>query len=72
MATIVPSATMVRRMLPGVVLEAIVIAVCAFGYMATENLLWFAPIGVAAVIFLVWFVGILRSHPTEWRFGGQR
>jgi hypothetical protein len=68
MATITPSFALVKRLIPAIILEAVVVAACAVAYALTTEPLWFIGVGVAVVGFIGWTLYQVATHRDEWRW----
>ena len=71
MANIVPSARLVRRMMPGLVIEAVVMAACVILFVFTSQMFWIFVVVAAALAFGAWLVVMLMNHRDEWRWQGS-
>ena len=68
MATITPSFALVRRLLPAIIAEALVLAACVVAYVLTNESLWFIGVGLAVAGFFGWTLYLIVTHRDEWRW----
>jgi len=68
MATITPSAKFMVRLVPAIVMEAIVLAGAVLLYVYTGQLAWIFVAAAAGVVFAIWVLVLILRHRTEWRW----
>ena len=68
MATVTPTIAFMRRLIPAIVILAVLLAACAIGFNATQHLGWFAGVGIGVIGFAAWTLYLMAMHRDEWRW----
>jgi hypothetical protein len=72
MTTVVPTAALMRRLLPAILLEGLALVGCVVAFVLTEQYHWIGAALVVALAFAAWTIFNLIRHRDEWRAPGAR
>ena len=67
-ATIIPSMALMRRLIPAIAIEAVVLCGCVVAYTLTENLFWIFLTVAVGLLFVIWVLYMVFTHRAEWRW----